>query len=116
MPIFKIQNSIIIGIFLSLTFTSVSFSADESKIIDSLMNHGQAALDKGDFFTAIDDFSRGLLLDVNNTDLQNRLLSVLQVENLPTETAIQLHLFSDYLYQIINLSRKIDAAREEKDF
>ena len=94
-------------ILAGLHTTTVSVALDE-KIISSLLEHGIKSSEKSDLSAAINDFSRTLLLDINNDIAIDELLKILSKNNLPFAIRFSLLQVKDLSIYISRLDNTAD--------
>jgi len=88
---------------------------NEDKISRTLYQHGLFNLERENISKAIDDFSRALLLDPNNKDIQDHLTSLSSHNRLTAQQKLSLFLLDDILHHIGQLKEKIDYYNLKKD-
>ena len=75
-------------IFFLFIFISASNAAKENPARQQMIDHGKSALYKKDVLAAIDDFSRALILDPDDGEVQKLLIGLTIQEVVPSEVTL----------------------------
>lgn len=103
------KNNLIKAIFIILLglYARTAFATLDEGIATSLIDHGIKSSKKNDLLSAINDFSRALLLDVNNETAIDELLKISSSKSLPFDIKLLLLQFKDISAYITKLNNTI---------
>ncbi|MBF0479800.1 MAG: hypothetical protein HQL26_09985 [Candidatus Omnitrophica bacterium] len=107
------KNLILMSAFFFVGMTSLAFPMvdspydGESRITQSLLNHGAQQIKNGSIETAINDFSRILLINPMQTEAQDNLIRLSNENHITSFYKIRLVYFRDLITSINNLVKQI---------
>ena len=99
---------IIVIFIITVLLPSLSFADFEDKIITSLIEHGNQNLNANNINAAINDFSRALLLDIDNDNAIKGLLKTSRYKDLPFKVRISMLQINDMYMYISRLREAIN--------
>ncbi len=103
------QKNIQILFICSLLLIPVkSAFAHNNKLVHSFVKQGILLYEQGEINSAIDDFSRALLLDPHNSQAQSQLVKIISHPSLDARGRINLLVFEDLIDYTKKLKGKID--------
>ncbi|MCA9406757.1 MAG: hypothetical protein KC684_09475, partial [Candidatus Omnitrophica bacterium] len=106
----RLQHTVLVILLILGALTNSGFAQEMSdeEISKALFTSGMEDEAKGNIESAVLDFSRALLIDSQNTEAHQKLISLINHADLSADIKVNIRLYEDLVYYLKNLESKVE--------